>query len=77
MLLLSMSGTEEEYDELHQLLEDISSYREDFLEKKEEARAANLKRAKDKKRGEEMRDAAMRSLSGEIHAYNTYMSLTN
>ena len=73
--MLSRSGTEEEYDELHQLLEDISSYREDFLEKKEEARAANLKRAKDKKRGEEMREAAMRSLSGEIQYI--YMSLTN
>ena len=54
--------------ELHQLIEDISSYREDFLEKKEEEnRAAMLKREKDKQRGEEMRDAAMRSLSGEIH----------
>ena len=60
--MLSRSGTEEEYSELHQLIEDISSYREDFLEKKEEEnRAAMLKSENDKQRGEEMRDAAMRS----------------
>ena len=70
--MLSRSGTEEEYSELHQLIEDISSYREDFLEKKEEEnRAAMLKRERDKQRGEEMRDAATRSLSGEIYMSST------
>ena len=65
--MLSKSGTEEEYNELHQLIKDISSYREDFLEKKEkENGAAMLKRERDKQRGEEMRDAAMRYLLGEI-----------
>ena len=70
--MLSRSGIEEEYNELHQLIEDISSYREDFLEKnEEEKRAAMLKRERDKRRGEEMRDAAMRSLSGEIYMSST------
>ena len=38
-----------------------------FKKKKEgETRAAALKRANDKRKGEEMRNAAMKSISGEI-----------
>ena len=67
-MLAGRSGTEEEYTELHQLLENISSYMHDFQEKKKrgETRAAALKRANDKRKGEEMRNAAMKSISGEI-----------
>jgi len=63
------SGTEEEYSELHQLLEDISSYLRDFntIRAAQAAeRAAQLKKAEeDKRKGEEMRRAAMEGISSE------------
>ena len=58
------SGTEEEYTELVQLLEDISSYRRDVeeaLEKEKEKR--KQKEINDKRTGVEMRKSAMETLS--------------
>ena len=53
------SGTEEEYDELSQLLEDISSYMRDF----EELKAKKKKEADDKRKAEDMRRAAMEGMA--------------
>ena len=67
------SGTEEEYTELNQLLEDISSYMKDFtaLRAAQVAkRAVQLKKAQeDKQKGEEMRRAAMEGISCESACY--------
>ena len=58
------SGTEEEYTELQQLLEDISSYLRDFVAAKAAQKAANKKKDEDDKRkGEEMRRAAMEGIA--------------
>ena len=60
------SSTEEEYSELHQLLEDIHSYFRDFTALKATQaakRSARLKKLEDdKKKGEEMRRAAMEGI---------------
>ena len=61
---LNRSGTEEEYTELQQLLEDISAYNTDFqAHREEEQKLAVLKKTDDKKRSEEMRKAAMEGMS--------------
>lgn len=61
------SGTEEEYTELHQLLEDITTYLKDAAElKKERSDMRRKKEAEDKRKGEEMRKAAMESLAGKF-----------
>lgn len=58
------SGTEEEYDELTQLLEDIFTYRRDVLaalsKEKEEKKKKELC---EKKQAEDMRESAMETLS--------------
>ena len=60
------SGTEEDYTELAQLLEDIQSYQKDFEEKKEnEKQAAVEKRLEEKRKGEAIRKAAMQRLSSK------------
>ena len=58
------SGTEEEFTEIEQLLEDICTYNEDFevvVKREEESKLARKK--EDKKKGEEMRLAAMTTIS--------------
>ena len=64
------SGTEEEYTELHQLLEDISSYIRDLsaIQSVQAAeRAANRKKIEeDKRKGEEMRRAAMEGIGSKF-----------
>ena len=58
------SGTEEEYTELQQLLEDISSYLRDVVAAKVAQKAANKKKDEDDKRkGEQMRRAAMEGIA--------------
>lgn len=58
------SGTEEEYTELQQLLEDISSYLRDVEAAKVAQKAANKKKDEDDKRkGEQMRKAAMEGIA--------------
>ena len=64
------SGTEEEFTELHQLLEDISSYMKDLsairaVQATEKA-ALQKKIEEDKRKGEEMRRAAMEGISSEL-----------
>ena len=62
--LLFRSGTEEEYTELEQLLEDIQTYLKDFTATKtEELKSAAQKRASDKRKGEEMSKAATEGIS--------------
>lgn len=64
------SGTEEEYTELHQLLEDITTYLKDAAElKKEKGDIRKKKEAEDKRKGEEMRKAAMESLASKYVRY--------
>ena len=62
------SGTEEEYTELQQLLDDIVSYTEafDLLAQKEEEQKVTQKK-EERKKGEEMRQAAMMSMSGNYY----------
>ena len=52
---LLRSGTEEEYNDLAKLLEDISSYQQDFASMKEESKMKEAqKKDGDRKMGEEM-----------------------
>ena len=58
------SGSEEEYDELQQLLEDILTYRRDMAETKEREKAVKKKQKDDeKKTTEEMRRVAVKRLA--------------
>jgi hypothetical protein len=63
MLYLNRSGTEEEYTELHQLLEDITTHRRDMKELKEkqavEKEHKKRKEIEDKLAGQKMRKEAM------------------
>ncbi|XP_068743269.1 DNA ligase 1-like isoform X2 [Montipora capricornis] len=64
---LKKSGTEEEYSELSQLLQDISTYRRDMEENKaktsKEKEQKKKKEREDKKMGEEIRKKAMEGLA--------------
>jgi hypothetical protein len=58
------SGTEEEYAELEQLLEDIATYVRDMAEPKaNQQKVASLKKSEDKRKGEETRKAAMEGIT--------------
>ena len=62
------SGTEE-YTELHQLLEDISSYTQDLSASRAAQatiKAAQLKKAENKRKGLEIRQAAMEGITSEL-----------
>lgn len=62
------SGSEEDYTELQQLLEDIQQYLQDFaIAKAEEMKTATQKRNEDKRKGEEMRKAAMEGIPSRKH----------
>ena len=64
LILSESSGTEEDYTELHRLLEDILTYRRDVAEMKEKEKdARRLKEEQDKKMGEEMRLAAIQGMN--------------
>ena len=71
------SGTEEEYGELSQLLEDISSYLRDIRTiqaTQAEERAAQLKKCEmEKRKAEEMRYAAMERMLSEFHGLLLWM----
>ena len=61
---LIRSGTEEEYTELQQLLEDIVSYQRDHeMKKAEDKKTVRNKKLDEKKKGNEMRKAAMKGMS--------------
>lgn len=70
------SGTEEQFTELAQMLEDIQTYQRDFEEKKEcERRLAQDKRIEEKRKGEEIHQVAMQRLSSMLpDNYNTTCS---
>ena len=58
------SGTEEDYTELTQLLEDIHSYQRDMQKKVDEEKAAKYqKEVLEKSMAEEMRKSAMETIS--------------
>ena len=61
------SGTEEEFTELQQLLEDISSYMQDFALAQEGKKCEMKKKEEDRRKGEEMRRAAMISMFQYLH----------
>jgi hypothetical protein len=59
-MLTFRSGTEEDYNELSQLLEGIISFRRDFAEQKEiEKEQKRKKEEDDRNKGEVMKNAAM------------------
>ena len=62
--MLDRSGSEEEYTELHQLLEDIYTFRKDMEEFNKREKENKKEREKiDRKKGEQMREAAMKGMS--------------
>ena len=63
-LLFYRSGTEENYDELAQLLEDISTYLDDMqFIKDQTSKKRNVKESKDRIKGLQIRAAAMETYS--------------
>ena len=60
------SGTEEEFSELNQLLEDISTFRKDMEDEAKKARETKKQKEKDdREKGEEMREAALIGMASE------------
>ena len=65
--MVGRSGTEEEYDKLSQLLEDIYTFRKDAEEtQKKEKENKKQKEKEDKRKAGEMRDAALLSLGSKF-----------
>ncbi|XP_022783303.1 uncharacterized protein LOC111324067 isoform X2 [Stylophora pistillata] len=57
---LKRSGTEEEYSELNQLLEDMNTFRKDMEDEAKKARETKKRKEKDDwEKGEETREAAL------------------
>ena len=67
-LPLNSSGTEEEYSELSQLLQDISDYQRDLQAAKlKERESRKLKELNEKAAGEEMRKSAMETMARKYY----------
>jgi hypothetical protein len=70
-LTLFRSGTEEEYTELQQLLEDVSTYKRDIQELKDtkaKGRAKRKEKEKEKvEKGLEMREAALIGMTSKFY----------
>ena len=65
--MVGRSGTEEEYDVLSQLFEDINTFRKDAEEtQKKEKENKRQKEKEDKRKAAEMRDAALLSLGSKF-----------
>lgn len=63
---LKRSGTEEEYSELNQLLEDINTFRKDMKDETKKARETKKRKQKDDwEKGEEMRVVALIGMASE------------
>jgi hypothetical protein len=63
---LCRSGTEEDYSELSQLLEDISTYRRDCIEAKQIEKERKLKKEEaDRKQAEHIRNSALGNLGSK------------
>ena len=72
------SGTEEEYTALQQLLEDIIMYTKDIAAAKEVLRGISKKKdEEDKKKGEEMRKAAMEGQTSTNISWFLFKNLYN
>lgn len=70
---MNRSGTEEEYGQLSQLLEDIYTFRKDSVEmQKKERESKKQKEKDDKRKAEEMRDAAMVGLGSKLKVNSLY-----
>ena len=70
------SGTEEDYGELSQLLEDISTYRRDCVEAKQIEKEKKMRKEEaDRKQAEHIRNSAMGNLGGSRLIYVTFMLL--
>ena len=71
-MITKRSGTEEEYSQLSQLLQDIATYRRDIEEHKakteKEKEQKKMKEREDKKMGEEIRKKAMEGLVSSEYA---------
>ena len=66
------SGTEEEYTELAQLLEDISTYMNDVMEMKTKEKQEKKKKERDDKiKAEYMRKAAMEGMASRFSELHT------
>ncbi|CAB4023044.1 Hypothetical predicted protein [Paramuricea clavata] len=62
-IIATRSGTEEDYGELSQLLEDISTYRRDCIEAKQIQKERKMKKEEaDRKQAEHIRNSAMGNL---------------
>ena len=61
------SGTEEEYNQLHQLLKDIYTFRQDIQEQKRKDKEEKKKKEREEKtNGEEMRAAALSGMASKF-----------
>lgn len=60
LIHLFRSGTEEQYTEVHQLLDDIQSYLEDLEQSSDQSK--RKKNDQDKQKAHEMRNASMETL---------------
>ena len=68
--IISRSGTEEEYSELMQLLQDILTYNRDMQEQKErEKELKSRKEREDRQKALEMREAAVSTLRSKQVSY--------
>ena len=70
------SGTEEEYTELAQLLEDISTYMNDVVEMKAKNKQEKRKKERDDKiKAEYMRKAAMEGMASRLCMLHTLVTV--
>jgi hypothetical protein len=76
-LYFDRSGTEEEYIELEQLLEDISSYKEGLELQRSQAKEAKKRKLEEEKRkGSDITKAAMERMSSMYNSYSICATLT-
>ena len=69
---LSRCGTEEEYTQLSQLLEDISTYKRDFATVRLKGKKKEAQKKEDERRkGEEMRQAALDTAMETVASHHT------
>ena len=72
------SGTEEEYTELQQLLDDINSFKRDMEELKyKEIMKKKQKQKQDREKGLQMREAALSGMASKSFPEITFIALKN
>lgn len=67
---LNRSGTEEEYNESHQFMDDAASYFADMQRRRGQEIKKKAKDEEDNQKGFEVRDAAMKTLKQSKGKYN-------